>query len=340
MNDHLTARENEILEILKKEPMLAQDDLAGQLGISRSATAVHISNLMRKGYITGRGYIFDERNSILVVGKTWLEIDVETGGDLTDGSKSGHIKLSGAGNGYLLSLELARRHLEPNLLTYLGRDEVGEQIFNHLLSEGVNVQNVIRGHNAPTGRRLVLSSPKDVALMVKDDEAELPLDMDAISSKEFLIKNTKILLIDGSLPFKTLAYLASLAINNNIMVSVLGCPLSILRAHGLLAYPQFFVVCPARHLVDQVSRIQPVEPEELFPACKKIVSEGSYALVAICGDQGLILATAEETVYLPTSPLHAPGSVLNITAGIAEGLAAGYMIRMAVRRAMGGRTPG
>ena len=205
MNDHLTARENEILEILKKEPMLAQDDLAGQLGISRSATAVHISNLMRKGYITGRGYIFDERNSILVVGKTWLEIDVETGGDLTDGSKSGHIKLSGAGNGYLLSLELARRHLEPNLLTYLGRDEVGEQIFNHLLSEGVNVQNVIRGHNAPTGRRLVLSSPKDVALMVKDDEAELPLDMDAISSKEFLIKNTKIFK-EQSLEFRVDAF--------------------------------------------------------------------------------------------------------------------------------------
>jgi pseudouridine kinase len=337
MNDHITAREKEILEILKKEPMIAQDDLAGRLRISRSATAVHISNLMRKGYIAGRGYIFDERSGILVVGKTWLEINVEAGRDGTDGGKSGAIKLSGAGNGYLLSLELARRHVESNLLTYLGRDEVGEQIFNQLLSEGVNVQNVIRGYNIPTGKRLVFSGPNDGAFLVKDDKVELPLGLDAVSSKELLIKNTKMLLIDGDLPLKTLTYLASMAINNNIMVSVLGCPLKILRAQRLLAYPQFFLVCSAKDLADQVSCAPPVEPEELFPACKQIVSEGCYALVAIFGDQGLILATAEETVYLPTSPLQAPGTVLNITAGISEGLAAGYMMRMAVRRAMGGR---
>ena len=80
MNGHLTAREKEILEILKKDPMISQDDLAGRLKISRSATAVHISNLMHKGYIAGRGYIFDEHGGILVAGKTWLEISVEARG--------------------------------------------------------------------------------------------------------------------------------------------------------------------------------------------------------------------------------------------------------------------
>ncbi len=78
-------------------------------------------------------------------------------------SEQGTIELAGAGNGYLLALELARRHLEPTLLTFLGRDEIGDQIVNQLLNKGVNVQNIIRSHDIPTGKRLVLSGPNDAA---------------------------------------------------------------------------------------------------------------------------------------------------------------------------------
>jgi pseudouridine kinase len=343
MNDHLTTRESEILEILKKDPMIAQDDLAERLHISRSAAAVHISNLMRKGHIAGRGYVFDEHGRILVVGKTWLDVSVRTGGgsaDGTDGVRPGVIKLAGAGNGYLLALELARRNSEPTLITFLGRDEIGAQMLSHLSSEGVNVQNIIRGQDISTGKRLVFSGLNDAAFLVKDDEGELPLGPEALPSREELVKNTRILLIDGDLPLKTVAYLASVAVNNNIVVSVLGWPLNLLRAQGLLAYPQFFLVCSVRDLAAQSSIVLPGEPEELFPTCRQIVSEGCQALVVVFGDQGLILATAEETVYLPASPLQAPGTVICIAAGLAEGLASGFRMRLAVRRAMGSAATG
>jgi pseudouridine kinase len=340
MNDHLTAREREILELLKKDPMIAQDDLAERLKISRSAAAVHISNLMRKGYITGRGYIFDEHGRILVVGKTWLEVSARTDSSRTDGARPGVIGLAGAGNGYLLALELARHNLEPTLITFLGRDELGEQMLSHLSSEGVNVQNVIRGHDLSTGKRLVFSGLNDTAFMVMDDEGEKPFGVEALSSREDLIRNARMLLIDGDLPHKTVAYLAAEAINNNTMVTVIGWPLSLLRSQGLLAYPQFFLVCSGRDLAAQSAIALPGEPEELFPACRQIVSEGCQALVVVFGDQGLILATGEETVYLPTSPLKAPGSVMCITAGLAEGLASGFRVRLAVRRAMGSAASG
>ena len=340
MNDHLTTREREILEILKKDPMIAQDDLAERLKISRSATAVHISNLMRKGYITGRGYIFDEHSKILVVGKTWLEVSVRTGGGSRDGVRPGVIKLAGAGNGYLLALELARRNLEPTLITFLGRDEIGAQMLGRLSSKGVSVQNINHSQDVSTGKRLDYSGMNDAAFLVKDDEGELSLSVEALFSREDPIRNTRMLLIDGELPLKTVTFLASLAVNNNIMVSVLGWPLNLLKAQGLLAYPQFFLVCSARDLAVQSSIALPGEPEELFPTCRQIVSAGCQALVVAFGDQGLILATAEETVYLPASPLQAPGTVVSIAAGLAEGLASGLRVRLAVRRAMGSAASG
>jgi pseudouridine kinase len=339
MSDRLTTREKEILEILKKDPMIAQDDLAEGLRISRSAAAVHISNLMRKGYITGRGYIFDEHGRILVVGKTWLEVSVKTGGDGTDDVRPGAIKLAGAGNGYLLALELGRRNLEPTLITLLGRDELGAQMLGYLSSRGVNVQNINRGQEVTTGKRLTFSGVNDAAFLVKDDEGELQLGVDAFSSREDLIRSARMLLIDGELPLKTVAYLASAAVNNNIMVSVLGSPLKLLRAQGLLACPQFFLVCSARDLSSQSSIALPGEPEEIFPACRQIVDQGCQALVVVFGDQGLVLATAEETVYLPASPLRELGTVVSVAAGLAEGLASGFKMRLAVRRAMGTLQP-
>jgi cell division protease FtsH len=66
MKMRLTLRETEIFEILKKEPLIAQDELARRFGISRSSVAVHISNLMKKGVILGKGYVINESASVVV----------------------------------------------------------------------------------------------------------------------------------------------------------------------------------------------------------------------------------------------------------------------------------
>ena len=45
----MTEREQEILALLRQDPMIAQQELADRLGISRSALASHISSLMLQG---------------------------------------------------------------------------------------------------------------------------------------------------------------------------------------------------------------------------------------------------------------------------------------------------
>ena len=49
----MTQREQEILNILKQEPTISQNDIASRLGITRSSVAVHITNLLKKGYLLG-----------------------------------------------------------------------------------------------------------------------------------------------------------------------------------------------------------------------------------------------------------------------------------------------
>ncbi len=52
----MTQREQQILDWITEDPMISQEALAERAGITRSSVAVHISNLMKKGHIVGRGY--------------------------------------------------------------------------------------------------------------------------------------------------------------------------------------------------------------------------------------------------------------------------------------------
>lgn len=64
----ITSREREISNILRQEPLISQDELAVRLGITRSSVAVHISNLIKKGIIIGKGYVFNQQAVCTVVG--------------------------------------------------------------------------------------------------------------------------------------------------------------------------------------------------------------------------------------------------------------------------------
>ena len=64
----MTHRERQLLRWIEENPMISQQELADKAGITRSSAAVHISNLMKKGYIAGKGYIVRSAPYAVVIG--------------------------------------------------------------------------------------------------------------------------------------------------------------------------------------------------------------------------------------------------------------------------------
>ena len=64
----VTDRERELLSWIEENPMMSQQELADRAGITRSSVSVHISNLMKKGMIQGKGYVVQKRPYVAVVG--------------------------------------------------------------------------------------------------------------------------------------------------------------------------------------------------------------------------------------------------------------------------------
>ena len=70
----MTQRERQILNWIEADPMISQQELAERAGITRSSVAVHISNLMKKGCIAGKGYIVTRSPYVTVVGGMNMDI--------------------------------------------------------------------------------------------------------------------------------------------------------------------------------------------------------------------------------------------------------------------------
>ena len=70
----MTQRERQLLRWIEENPLISQQELADKAGITRSSVAVHISNLMKKGYIVGKGYIVHTAPYAVVIGGVNMDI--------------------------------------------------------------------------------------------------------------------------------------------------------------------------------------------------------------------------------------------------------------------------
>ncbi|MDE6880383.1 MAG: winged helix-turn-helix transcriptional regulator, partial [Oscillospiraceae bacterium] len=80
----MTQRERQLLRWIEENPMITQQELADKAGITRSSAAVHISNLMKKGHIAGKGYILRTAPYAVVVGGVNMDVGGRSLGPLVD----------------------------------------------------------------------------------------------------------------------------------------------------------------------------------------------------------------------------------------------------------------
>lgn len=157
----MTKREKEIIDILRNEPMISQNDLAKRLGISRSSAAVHITNMMKKGIIAGKGYVIREEAYVAVLGGA--NIDILGFPEKTfrhSDSNPGFVLQSVGGVGRNIAENLARLGTHVRLLTLVGEDQYGSTILNETKNAGVDTSYIQKVSEYPTGLYLSIQDEK------------------------------------------------------------------------------------------------------------------------------------------------------------------------------------
>ena len=120
--------------------MISQQELAEKLGITRSSVAVHISNLMKKGCIAGKGYVLRSGSYAVVVGGVNVDIGGRSFAPLVEAdSNPGVVTTSLGGVGRNIAHNMSLLGLDVRLLTAYGDDLHGQQAAAVCSQQGIDL---------------------------------------------------------------------------------------------------------------------------------------------------------------------------------------------------------
>ena len=202
----MTQRERQILQLIERDPMIAQQDLADALGITRSSVAVHISNLIKKGYIAGKGYVLRSGSYAVVVGGVKMDIGGRSFAPLVAAdSNPGAISMSLGGVGRNIAHNLALMGTDVRMLTAFGEDVHGQRIAASCAELGIDASHALRVADLPTSIYLYISGPDgDMSMAMSDMQIADRITPAYLAANLSLLQNAQVVVADTNIPQESL----------------------------------------------------------------------------------------------------------------------------------------
>lgn len=205
----MTSREQQILEWIKQNPMISQNELANLAGITRSGVAAHISNLVKKGYLQGKGYVITPPRYITVVGGVNMDIlGISRETVTTPSSYPGKIynKLGGVGRN--VAVNLSKMDVHTFLVSAYGDDRNGELFKEDALDNQVDISHSKQVSGATTSMYLYVNQPRgDRVLGIDDMEINAHISPEFLRGQEQTLNNSELVIFDSNLPKKSIKWL-------------------------------------------------------------------------------------------------------------------------------------
>ncbi|MDC9614039.1 PfkB family carbohydrate kinase [Xenorhabdus khoisanae] len=220
----MSKRENQILQLLKRDPFIQQQELADILGISRSCVAGHIMNLSKKGYIKGKGYILSNDVYTVTIGAANMDLTSYTYAKLIYAdSNPGKIISTPGGVGRNIAQNIALLKNESYLISVVGNDSHGNILFEQTKSAGVNIKYLYKldGEKTSICNSLIDENGKCV-VAVNDMSILEKLTPTLLSQSKSLIQHASVLVIDCNLTEDALKWLFNHISNVPIFVDTVS----------------------------------------------------------------------------------------------------------------------
>ena len=205
----MTQRERQLLEWIRENPMISQQELADKAGITRSSVAVHISNLMKKGCITGKGYIVRTAPYVAVVGGVNMDIGAVSAGELVArDSNPGHVTTSLGGVGRNIAHNLCLLGQQTAMVTVMGDDDFGRRVQENARDIGLDLSASAVLPDCRTGTYLYIAGPDgDMALAVNDMDIYQRMTPDFLRQRLDFINGADLVVLETNLPEDSIRWL-------------------------------------------------------------------------------------------------------------------------------------
>ena len=147
-------------------------------------------------------------------------------------SNPGKINVGSGGVGRNIAHNLALLNVPVTLLSAVGDDGEGIRILEETGKDGVKMEQMIISGEHPTGIYLAILDEKgEMEAAVSDMQILEEITVDYLRSKAYLIKESKIVVMDTNIPEESIEYVVDLC--NKVGVPILVEPVSVEKAKKL-----------------------------------------------------------------------------------------------------------
>jgi len=294
---------------------------------------------------------------VVVIGGANIDLRGRPAGEVLERhtSNPGKINVGSGGVGRNIAHNLALLNVPVTLLSAVGDDGEGIRILEETGKAGVKMEQMIISGEHPTGIYLaILDSGGEMEVAVSDMQILEEITVEYLRSKAYLIKESKIVVVDTNIPEESIGYVVELC--NKVKVPVLIEPVSVEKARKLrkvLDGSGRWIIDYITPNKDELASISGAEigddqDLDLVKAAEELRRKGAKNVIVTLRERGIYVScgggVGEGKKEDCWSKFMAPyrGEVVDVTgagdalvAGLVYGIYKGYSLEMAAKFGLG-----
>lgn len=290
------SKKQQLLDLIRSNPFIAQQDLANQLGLSRSAVAGHIAGLIRERKLLGRAYVLPDRRPVVCIGAANLDRKLRSHALLAMGTSNPATQTESFGGvARNIAENLARLGTPAALLTAIGGDSAGAALLAHAETLGIDTRGALRLENISSGTYTALLDQNGEMVVALADMALYDrIDPAFVAARQARIAAAALLVADLNLPLDTVEALVAQARRAEVpLVLVAVSEPKMARLPQDLSGVRLLIL-NAGELAARVGR--PLDGDAaLEAAMREVQAQGVRDLVVTRGAQGVLVTTGTTT---------------------------------------------
>jgi pseudouridine kinase len=206
-------KKQQLLELIRANPFISQQELAAGLGLSRPTVANHIAGLIRERKLLGRAYVLPDRRPVVCIGAANLDRKLRSlAGIALHTSNPASQSESFGGVARNIAENLARMGSAVALLSATGKDSSGAALLSHAQSLGIDTSATLQIDGVASGTyTAVLDRDGEMVVALADMALYERLDPAFIAACQPRIAASALVVADLNLPLATVEALIAQA---------------------------------------------------------------------------------------------------------------------------------
>ncbi|AQQ54617.1 carbohydrate kinase [Planococcus lenghuensis] len=226
MPEKLNDNEQAVLELIRKDPYVSQQELATAVGLSRPSIANIISGLTRKGYIFGRAYILSGSDPVICVGGANIDQKFHIKDKAQLGTSNPvNVRRTVGGVARNIAENLGRLGMDVSLISASGTDK-DWSIIEEASESYMNLDMVTQLMGSSTGSyTAVLDTEGEMIIALANMEIYDAITPELLQQYESLLSRSKSIVADLNCPKDSVQFLCQCARKHQVpifLISVSG----------------------------------------------------------------------------------------------------------------------